>query len=165
MDRARRYLILQIGIIDQISKEVIFPEAVVSLSEEPPAKAPACMTGAANALDAHSCYRRRCLSERRAPLHAMSSNSDRRHQNCGHGSSRCAVNEGHAAPIPTARSYRTSIGETKDGHFRVRLRGARIGVPEGAAIREPNRMNRTMVWPIFREHEILIRCFMPGSMS
>jgi hypothetical protein len=55
--------------------------------------------------------------------------------------------------------------ETKDGRFRVRLEGAWIEVPDSAVIHQPNRVNRTMVWPIFHDHEIYIRCFMPGSMS
>lgn len=63
-----------------------------------------------------------------------------------------------------------------DGHYRVRLDGKWMVVPDGAVIQEPNRYGPTMVWPI-RQHgfgygysvksgEIVdIRCFMPGSMT
>jgi hypothetical protein len=67
--------------------------------------------------------------------------------------------------------------ETKDGHYRVRV--PRYGyvidgqpqelvwvdVPEEAVISEPNRVGRTMVWPIYGYMGVTIRCFMPGSMT
>jgi hypothetical protein len=67
--------------------------------------------------------------------------------------------------------------ESKDGHFRVRV--PRLGyvldgqqqelvwvdVPEEAVISEPNRVGRTMVWPIYGYTGVTIRCFMPGSMT
>ena len=37
--------------------------------------------------------------------------------------------------------------ESKDGHYRVRLWGQWIDVPDDAVITEPNRAGRTMVWP------------------
>jgi hypothetical protein len=55
--------------------------------------------------------------------------------------------------------------ESKDGHYRVRLEGQWIDVPEDAVITEPNRVGRTMVWPIKGTLGISIRCFMPGSMT
>ena len=59
--------------------------------------------------------------------------------------------------------------ESKDGHYRVRLQEQWVDVPDDALITEPNRAGRTMVWPIYTNgwgHPgILIRCFMPGSMS
>ena len=55
--------------------------------------------------------------------------------------------------------------ESKDGHYRVRLEGQWIDVPDDALITEPNRVGRTMVWPIKGAHGISIRCFMPGSMT
>jgi hypothetical protein len=51
--------------------------------------------------------------------------------------------------------------ESKEGHYRVRLDGEWILVPDDAVITEPNRAGRTMVWPV----RISIRCFMPGSMT
>ena len=54
--------------------------------------------------------------------------------------------------------------ESKDGRFRVRLEGQWHDVPEDALITEPNRVGRTMVWPIKVPGTITIRCFMPGAM-
>lgn len=55
--------------------------------------------------------------------------------------------------------------ETKDGHYRVRLHGRWVDVPEDAVITEPNRAGVTMVWPHWLNGEPMIRCFMPGSMT
>jgi len=55
--------------------------------------------------------------------------------------------------------------DSKDGHFRVRLDGEWIDVPDDAVIKEPNRAGRTMVWPLRGSLGTSIRCFLPGSMS
>lgn len=55
--------------------------------------------------------------------------------------------------------------ESKDGHYRVRLDGEWIDVPDEAVITEPNRAGRAMVWPVRGYMGISIRCFMPGSMT
>jgi len=55
--------------------------------------------------------------------------------------------------------------ESKDGHYRVRLEGEWVDVPDEAVITEPNRVGRTMVWPIRGYLGMTIRCFMPGSMT
>ncbi|MGY4260593.1 hypothetical protein ACVI1L_007661 [Bradyrhizobium sp. USDA 4516] len=55
--------------------------------------------------------------------------------------------------------------ESKDGHYRVRLDGAWIDVPDEAVVTEPNRVGRAMVWPIPSYMGVTIRCFMPGSMT
>ena len=55
--------------------------------------------------------------------------------------------------------------ESKDGHYRVRLDDKWWDVPDEAVITEPNRVGRTMVWPIRGYQGITIRCFMPGSMT
>jgi hypothetical protein len=67
--------------------------------------------------------------------------------------------------------------ESKDGHYRVRVprygymrEGQQqelvwVDVPEEAVISEPNRVGRTMVWPIYGYMGVAIRCFMPGSMT
>ena len=49
----------------------------------------------------------------------------------------------------------------------MRLDGAWIDVPDDALITEPNLFGRTMVWPVrlIVENKIVIRCFMPGSMT
>ncbi len=55
--------------------------------------------------------------------------------------------------------------ETKDGHYRVRIDDEWVDVPDEAVITEPNRIGRTMVWPIRGYLGVSIRCFMPGSMT
>ena len=55
--------------------------------------------------------------------------------------------------------------ESRDGHYRVRLEGEWIDVPDDAVITEPNRAGRTMVWPVKGTLGISIRCFLPGSMT
>jgi hypothetical protein len=69
----------------------------------------------------------------------------------------CSVADGHAvADIDW---------DSKDGHYRVRLGGEWIDVPDQAVVMEPNRAGRTMVWPLDPLDGLGIRCFMPGSMS
>ena len=55
--------------------------------------------------------------------------------------------------------------ESQDGHYRVRIEGEWIVVPDDAVITEPNRAGRTMVWPIKNSLGTSIRCFLPGSMT
>jgi hypothetical protein len=55
--------------------------------------------------------------------------------------------------------------ESKEGHYRVRLDGQWIDVPDDAVITEPNRAGRTMVWPVRDSVGTSIRCFLPGSMT
>jgi hypothetical protein len=60
--------------------------------------------------------------------------------------------------------------ESKNGHYRVRIPNNTgemewIDVPDEAVITEPNRIGRTMVWPIRGYLGMTIRCFMPGSMT
>jgi hypothetical protein len=55
--------------------------------------------------------------------------------------------------------------ESKSGRYRVRIDGEWHDVPEDAVITEPNRVGRTMVWPIRGYQGLSIRCFMPGSMT
>jgi hypothetical protein len=55
--------------------------------------------------------------------------------------------------------------ESHGGHYRVRIEGDWVDVPEEAVITEPNRIGRTMVWPIRGYLGVTIRCFMPGSMT
>jgi len=55
--------------------------------------------------------------------------------------------------------------ETAGGHYRVRIDGQWVDVPDEAIIKEPNRIGRTMVWPIRTYWGLTIRCFMPGSMT
>ena len=56
--------------------------------------------------------------------------------------------------------------ESNNGHYRVRLNGQWIDVPDNALVTEPNLTGRTMVWlmPQIDSDTIKIRCFMPGTM-
>ena len=69
----------------------------------------------------------------------------------------CSVTDGYAVADPD--------WDSKDGHYRVRIDGEWITVPDDAVITEPNRAGRTMVWPIKGTLGTTIRCFLPGSMS
>ncbi len=56
--------------------------------------------------------------------------------------------------------------ESHDNHYRVRIEGNWINVPDEAVIKQPNLYGPTMVWPIYSQGVISeIRCFMPGSMG
>jgi hypothetical protein len=63
--------------------------------------------------------------------------------------------------------------ESKDGHYRVKLEGQWVDVPDEAVIKEPNRDGRTIVWPggttwnynMPNAKTLTVRCFMPGSMT
>jgi hypothetical protein len=56
--------------------------------------------------------------------------------------------------------------DSKDRHYRVKLDGQWIDVPDNALITEPNKFGRTMVWPVrITGTPVEIRCFMPGSMT
>lgn len=55
--------------------------------------------------------------------------------------------------------------ESERGHYRVRLDGEWVVVPDEALIKEPNRVGRTMVWKHYIDGHPRVRCFMPGSMT
>jgi hypothetical protein len=62
----------------------------------------------------------------------------------------------------------TSTGaaaETNGIHYRVRIDGKWIDVPDDAVVTEPNRLGKTMVWPMTGLDGITVRCFLPGSMT
>lgn len=55
--------------------------------------------------------------------------------------------------------------ESERGHYRVRIDGEWVVVPEGAVVKEPNRAGPTMVWKHYIDGHPHVRCFMPGSMT
>ncbi|MGY4476403.1 hypothetical protein [Bradyrhizobium sp. USDA 3364] len=55
--------------------------------------------------------------------------------------------------------------DTKDGHYRVRLEGEWVDVPDEAVVPGPNRAGHTVVWPYYLNGHPRPRCFMPGSMG
>lgn len=50
-------------------------------------------------------------------------------------------------------------------HYRVRINGPWIDVPDDTVITEPNRMGRAMVWTVTGDFGMSIRCFMPGNLT
>jgi hypothetical protein len=75
----------------------------------------------------------------------------------------CSLSDGETVADPD--------WESKDGHYRVRLGGEWIDVPNEALVTVPNRAGRTMVWPMPPDYDyevgappLRIRCFMPGAM-
>jgi hypothetical protein len=54
--------------------------------------------------------------------------------------------------------------ETLDGHYRVRLHGQWLVVPDSAVVTEPNRFGPAVVWPYEDDSDgTKIRCFIPGA--
>ena len=54
--------------------------------------------------------------------------------------------------------------DTQDGHYRVRIQGEWIVVPDAAVVTEPNRFGPAIVWPYNdRYGNTQIRCFIPGA--
>jgi hypothetical protein len=54
--------------------------------------------------------------------------------------------------------------DTQDGHYRVRIQGEWIVVPDDSVVTEPNRFGPAVVWPyIDRYGNTRIRCFIPGA--
>jgi hypothetical protein len=76
-----------------------------------------------------------------------------------------ASGKGRCCSIADGEAVADADWDSKDGHYRVRLSGEWIDVPDDAVITEPNRAGRTMVWPLDQADGLGIRCFMPGSMS
>ena len=49
-------------------------------------------------------------------------------------------------------------------HYQVRLEGKWWNVPPTAVVQSGNRVGPALVWPVYyREHDIFIRCFLPGA--
>jgi len=69
----------------------------------------------------------------------------------------CSIADGRAVADPD--------WETKDGHYRVRIDGTWIDVPDDAVIKEPNRAGQTMVWRTYLNGYPQVHCFLPGSMT
>jgi hypothetical protein len=54
--------------------------------------------------------------------------------------------------------------DTQEGHYRVRIYGQWLVVPDAAVVMEPNRFGPAVVWPYNdRNGNTRIRCFMPGA--
>ncbi len=53
--------------------------------------------------------------------------------------------------------------DTDTGHYRVRIGGQWHIVPDGAVIKQANRIGYAVVWYYFDNGELTIRCFLPGG--
>jgi hypothetical protein len=54
--------------------------------------------------------------------------------------------------------------DTQEGHYRVRLYGEWVLVPDEAVVTEPNKFGPAVVWPYMdTDGQIRIRCFLPGA--
>jgi hypothetical protein len=54
--------------------------------------------------------------------------------------------------------------DIQEGHYRVRIQGQWLVVPDAAVVTEPNRFGPAVVWPYNdRNGNTQIRCFMPGA--
>lgn len=54
--------------------------------------------------------------------------------------------------------------DSKNGHYRVRLEGEWVDVPDEAVIEEPNRSGLTLVWPYYKDGKLnQVRCFVAGA--
>ena len=69
--------------------------------------------------------------------------------------------------LPTGNEPCCDGGDAKrvDGHYRVRIAGEWVDVPREAVLDGPNRADRTMVWPYYKDGYPKARRFMSGSMS
>ncbi len=55
--------------------------------------------------------------------------------------------------------------DTEGGHYRVRLDGMWLVVPDNAVVIEPNRAGTAIVWPYMDGLTVKIRCFIPGALT
>ena len=55
--------------------------------------------------------------------------------------------------------------DSQDGHYRVRLEGQWVMVPDERVVTQPNRIGRPIVWTQYLNGKPLVRCFMPGTMT
>jgi hypothetical protein len=76
-----------------------------------------------------------------------------------------ASGKGRCCSIADGEVVDDSDWDFRDGHYRVRLDGNWLDVPNDAVVNEPNRVGKTMVWPLNRFDGLGIRCFMPTSTS
>ena len=77
---------------------------------------------------------------------------------------RLASGKACAVLLPTASVCKMSTGTPQDGHYRVRIYGQWLVVPDDAVVTEPNRFGPAVVWPYNdRYGNTQIRCFIFGA--
>ena len=77
---------------------------------------------------------------------------------------RLASGKGPCCSASDGASVADPDWESRGGHYRVRLDGDWVDVPDEAVIKGPNLVGRTWVWPIRGPTGTVVRCFMPGTM-
>jgi hypothetical protein len=75
----------------------------------------------------------------------------------------CAFADGFAIDDPNWMAV--SDATKSHVHYRVRINGPWIDVPDDAVITEPNPVGNAMVWMVMGDFGMSIRCFMPGNVS
>jgi hypothetical protein len=92
---------------------------------------------------------------------------DNRYNDSGlkHWFDQLASGKGRCCSIADGQIVADSDWDSRDGHYRVRLNGSWVDVPDDAVIAEPNRAGATMVWPLNSFDGLGIRCFMPATTS
>ena len=69
----------------------------------------------------------------------------------------CDITDGHAVL--------DADWDSKDGHYRVRVEGQWVDVPDSAVIAEPNRLGQTIVWLTHVSGVPIVTCFLPGALT
>jgi hypothetical protein len=69
--------------------------------------------------------------------------------------------KGTCGPAASGTPLAAAEWENNDGHYRVRLSGAWIDVPDDALVTGPNSAGHAIIWPLAGPAGISIRCFMP----
>ena len=75
-----------------------------------------------------------------------------------------ASKKGNCCSVADGVSVKDVDWDTSEGHFRVRLEGQWLVVPDSAVVTEPNRYGSAVVWP-WKDSQgaVQIRCFLPGA--
>jgi hypothetical protein len=75
----------------------------------------------------------------------------------------CAMADGHLVDDPDW----TIVPDQSQRrfHYRVRINGPWIDVPDDAVITERNRVGKAMVWVVFGDFGMSIQCFLPGGLT
>lgn len=76
-----------------------------------------------------------------------------------------AVQSGFCCDGADSNAIDDADWESLNGHYRVRINGQWIDVPDSAVLKQPNLDGRTMVWPYYINGSPVIRCFIPGVMT
>jgi hypothetical protein len=99
------------------------------------------------------------------PMVAIARAHDHEHPELNSWYERLHSGKGPCCDGSDAKRLDDADWDSKDGHYRVRIDGEWVDVPNEAVVDGPNRADRTMVWPYYLDGHPKARCFMPGSMS